>query len=131
MDVSFAGIITRALRLLKDGNPLEDLCFSLQETCFAMLAEVAERALAHCEKKELLLIGGVAANQRLCEMLDIMCKERKAKFYPVPLKYSGDQGAMIAWQGILEFKAGRRLKLEEADIKPYERTDDVEVIWIQ
>ena len=128
MDVSFAGIITKAMRMLKEGTPLEDLCFSLQETCFAMLAEVAERALAHCEKKELLLIGGVAANQRLCNMLDIMCKEREAKFYPVPLKYSGDQAAMIAWQGILEYKAGRRLRLDEADINPYERTDEVEAI---
>ena len=54
---------------LKEGEvPVtkEDLCFSVQETCFAMLAEVSERALAHTGKKELLLVGGVGANQRFC-----------------------------------------------------------------
>ena len=94
-----------------------------------MLAEIAERAMAHTEKKELLLIGGVAANKRLIEMLEKMCAERGAQFFAVPLEYAGDQGAMIAWQGILEHNAGRRQKPEELDIYPYERTDEVEVSW--
>jgi len=38
-----------------------------------MLVEVSERALAHAEKKEVLLVGGVGANSRLREMLKIMC----------------------------------------------------------
>jgi len=129
MDVSFAGMLTKALRLFKQNTSKEDLCFSLQETAFAMLAEVAERAMAHTDKNELLLIGGVAANKRLGEMLDIMCKERGAKFYAVPLQYSGDQGVMIAWQGVLQFKAGEKLDPDKAEIRPYERTDEVEVLW--
>ncbi len=129
MDVSFAGMLTKALRLFKEGVPKEDLCFSLQETAFAMLAEVAERAMAHTDKNELLLIGGVAANKRLCEMLNIMCKERSAIFHAVPLEYSGDQGVMIAWQGVQQFKAGEKVDPDEADIRPYERIDEVEVIW--
>jgi len=129
MDVSFAGMLTKALKLFKEGTPKEDLCFSLQETAFAMLAEVAERAMAHIDKKELLLIGGVAANKRLGEMLNIMCKERGAKFYAVPLQYSGDQGVMIAWQGIQQFKAGEKVDPDKAEIRPYERVDEVEVNW--
>lgn len=129
MDVSFSGILTKARTLLKQGVALKDLCFSLQETCFAMLAEVAERAMAHTGKKELLLIGGVAANKRLCEMLEEMCKARSAKFHAVPLQYSGDQGVMIAWQGVLQHKAGEARTPEQADIAPYERTDEVEVTW--
>ncbi|MEM4366267.1 MAG: UGMP family protein, partial [Candidatus Woesearchaeota archaeon] len=105
------------------------ICFSLQEVCFAMLAEVSERAMAHTGKEELLLIGGVAANKRLCEMLEIMCKERGARFYAVPLEYAMDNGAMIAWQGWLQHKAGERLKPEAADIRPYERSDEVEITW--
>ena len=31
-----------------------DLCFSLQETVFAMLVETTERAMAHCGNKEVL-----------------------------------------------------------------------------
>ena len=96
---------------------------------FAMLVEVTERALAHCDKNEVLLIGGVAANQRLCEMLNIMCRERKAKFYAVPIKYSGDNAAMIGWQGILEHK--KRESFDKIDIKPNWRIDQVETIWIK
>ncbi|MBN1645079.1 tRNA (adenosine(37)-N6)-threonylcarbamoyltransferase complex transferase subunit TsaD [Candidatus Woesearchaeota archaeon] len=129
MDVSFAGLVTKTKQLLEKGEKVEDLCYSIQETCFAMLAEVSERAMAHCEKNELLLIGGVGANKRLIEMLEKMCSERNAKFYSVPLEYAGDQAAMIAWQGILEFNAGKRIS--EIDIYPYERVDDVDVIWQQ
>lgn len=127
MDLNFSGIITKAINLYKKGISKEDLCFSLQETFFAMLTEVTERAMAHTGKKEALLIGGVAANKRLIEMLDIMCKERNANFYYVPLKYSGDNAAMICWQGFLEYNSGRREK--KAEIKPYERTDEITVFW--
>lgn len=129
MDVSFSGILTKAQRLLQKQAPKEDLCYSLQETCFAMLAEVAERAMAHTEKNELLLIGGVAANKRLGEMLDKMCEAREASFSAVPLQYSGDQGVMIAWQGILQHNAGESRTVEQADIAPFERTDEVLVTW--
>jgi len=126
MDLSFSGIITKAADLLMKGNKKEDLCFSLQETCFSMLTEVSERAMANCGKKELVLIGGVAANRRLREMLTIMCNERKAKFYSVPLEYSGDHGAMIAYQGILEYNSGSKIK---TDVSPYERVEEIEVTW--
>ena len=129
MDVSFSGIVTKAMQLLKQGNKIEDVCFSLQENCFSMLAEISERALAHVGKKELLLIGGVAANKKLCEMLNIMCLERGAKFFAVPIQYSGDQAAMIAWQGLLEFNPKKIIPLDKIDIFPRERTDEVKVEW--
>jgi tRNA A37 threonylcarbamoyltransferase TsaD len=40
-------------------------------TGFAMLAELTKRPLAHAEKKEAMLVGGVGANKRLGEMLDL------------------------------------------------------------
>ena len=127
MDLSFAGLVTMAVNLLKKGVTKEDLCYSFQETSFSMVAEVTERALAHTRKNEVLLIGGVAANKRLSEMLTIMCDERKANLFAVPLKYAGDNAVMIAWQGILEHQAGR--SDNSPDIRPYERTDQVEVFW--
>jgi N6-L-threonylcarbamoyladenine synthase len=130
MDLSFSGILTAAKQSLKK-EKLEDLCFSFQETCFAMIIEVAERALAHTGKNELLLTGGVAANKRLSEMCRIMCKERGAKFYSVPFEYSGDNGAMIAWTGILAYKNGQNpVKSKNADFMQKWRTDEVEVKWI-
>ena len=120
MDASFSGILTKVEQLLKKGVSKEDLCFSLQETCFAMMTEVAERAMAHTEKKELLLVGGVGANKRFCEMLAIMCKERGATFYKVPLSLAGDQGAMIAWEGYL-----RRKESGDMEVNPHWRVDEV------
>lgn len=131
MDLSFSGIITCALEKFKKGEKIENLCFSLQETLFAMLTEVTERALAHTGKKEVLLTGGVAANSRLQEMLETMCRERKARFAVVPREFAGDCGANIAWTGILVKKSGQKpLNPAKADILPRQRTDEVEVAWI-
>lgn len=125
MDVDFSGVVTKAIALHKEGVSVEDICFSLQETCFAMLIEVTERALAHCEKKEVLLIGGVAANKRFSEMLHTMCTARGVKAYTVPLEFAGDQGAMIAYLGWLE-----RSKTEtKQDIYPRLRIDEIDVFW--
>ena len=64
-DVSFSGLLTAAIKKLKNGVRLEDLCYSLQETAFSMICEVTERALVHTGKDSILLTGGVAANNRL------------------------------------------------------------------
>ena len=131
MDLAFSGIITSALNHYKKNIKIEDLCFSLQETFFSMLTEVTERALAFTEKNSALLIGGVAANLRLVEMLTKMCKDRNCNFSYVPLKYSGDNGTQIAWQGILEYLNGRKQKIDEIDISPRLRIDQVNVNWIK
>jgi len=121
MDVSFSGLLTKAQQLFERKQASkEDLCFSLQETAFAMCAEVAERALAHSGKKELLLVGGVGANKRFCEMLELMCKGRNAKFYKVPMDLAGDQGAMIAWEGFL-----RKDSYGDIEVNPHWRADEV------
>ena len=119
------------MRRVQKGESERDICFSLQETLFAMLTEVTERALAHTKKDEVLLTGGVAANKRLQEMLGIMCKERGAEFAVVPMELAGDNSAMISWTGILAFKSGvKPLKINKAKILPRWRTDDVEIPWI-
>jgi N6-L-threonylcarbamoyladenine synthase len=75
MDVSLSGILTASETLTNDkryrpnGPPQNeagedyftpaDLCFSLQETVFAMLVEITERAMAHIGSKEVLIVGGV------------------------------------------------------------------------
>ena len=130
MDVSFGGLLTNLKQKLDSGKyKLEDLCHSLQETVFAMLLEVSERALAHCDKKELLLGGGVACNKRFQEMAGIMCKEYGARCFIPANEFLVDNGAQIAWLGILMHKSGINTDIEDSAIKPYERTDDVDVIW--
>ncbi len=130
MDASFGGILTNARQKLHRGNyTKEDICYSLQETVFSMLIEATERAIAHTGKDELLLGGGVACNTRLQEMCRIMCKERGAKCYILKNEFNVDNGAMIAWLGILMHKAGMKIRPEDAIIDPYERTDDVNILW--
>ncbi len=128
MDVSFSGLLTHALKLLNK-YPIEDICFSLQETAFSMLVEVTERAVAQLNKEEVLLVGGVGVNKRLQSMLKKMCIERGCKFYVPENEFLGDNGAMIAWLGILMYKSGVRHKLEDTYIKQKFRTDEVEVTW--
>ncbi len=127
MDMSFSGILTKSQQLFeRDQASKEDLCFSIQETCFAMLTEVVERALAHTDKNILVLVGGVGANKRFCEMLDKMCQARGAKFYNVPMSLAGDQGAMIAWEGFLRKEEyGPNSKGKGIEVLPHWRTDEV------
>lgn len=128
MDVAFSGILTACLQLIKK-EKLEDICYSLQETCFSMLAEISERAMAHTEKEEILLGGGVACNKRLQEIIKKMALERNAKFYCPPAEFLVDNGAMIAWNAILMYESGMEMKLEETRVKQNYRTDEVEVKW--
>jgi N6-L-threonylcarbamoyladenine synthase len=129
MDVSFSGILTKAEQLYKQGIKKEDLCFSLQETAFAMIVEASERALAHTGKKELVLGGGVGCNSRLQEMCKIMCSDRNVEFFCPAREFLVDNGAMIAYLGELMYLSGVKKKISEVDIAPRDRVDDVDVTW--
>lgn len=131
MDLSFSGLLTATIRKYEAGEPLEDVCYSLQETAFAMVTEITERALAHSKKREVMLCGGVAANSRLREMISIMTKEHYADFYQPPIKYCGDNGAMIAWMGQLMFQYGSVQKVEDTTVIQRYRTDQVDVPWMK
>ena len=83
MDVSFSGLLTYVEELIrrdddyvghdetkrtkKDDDSsrkytIYDLCYSLQETIFAMLVEITERTMAHCGQNSVLIVGGVGCN---------------------------------------------------------------------
>jgi len=132
MDLSFSGLLTAAVQSLHDGKyRLEDLCFSLQETAFSMLTEVTERAVAHTEKPEVLLTGGVAANKRLQSMLSEIAEEHEARFCVVPKEYALDNGAMIAWTGILAYRDGMTVPVDKSFVKLRWRLDEVYVPWVE
>lgn len=74
MDVTLAGLLSAVETYTRDKRyrtwgkakadeqdiiTPEDLCFSLQETAFAMLVEITERAMAHVGAKDVLIVGGV------------------------------------------------------------------------
>ncbi|MFZ3059617.1 MAG: bifunctional N(6)-L-threonylcarbamoyladenine synthase/serine/threonine protein kinase [Candidatus Methanoperedens sp.] len=128
MDFSFSGLTTAAQESVKVAS-LPDVCHSFQETAFAMLVEVTERAVAHTGKQEVLLAGGVGANSRLREMLNIMCEDRGIEFYVPEKRFMGDNGAMIAYLGLLMYKSGYRTPIADSKVNPNYRPDEAIVTW--
>lgn len=129
MDLAFSGLLTAAKRLLQEGVDLPNLCYNLQETAFSMIAEVVERALAHTRRSEIIVTGGVAANQRLRTMLQMVADEQSARFASIPPAYAGDNGAMIAYTGLLLYNAKSSVSLSRSEIKPKWRLDQVDIPW--
>jgi N6-L-threonylcarbamoyladenine synthase len=124
-DVSFSGLLSATKSLVSKGK--NEACFSLQETAFAMIAETVERALSFTKKKELLVVGGVAANKRLSKMLQDVCKRQKSKFFISPSQFAGDCGSQIAWTGLLESSVSKGVKLEKTFVRQSWRLDSVKV----
>ncbi|KAL8874555.1 MAG: hypothetical protein Q9174_000142 [Haloplaca sp. 1 TL-2023] len=144
MDCSFAGILTSIdiLAAKLERNPSgwrddmtteiitrEDLCFSLQETIFAMLVEITERAMAHVGSSQVLIVGGVGCNERLQEMMGMMAKERGGSVYATDERFCIDNGIMIAHAGLLAYRTGSTTPIEDSTCTQRFRTDEVLVKW--
>lgn len=155
MDVSFSGILTTIEQLAKrkrqrstnDENDENNdwaaaLCYALQETLFAMLVEITERAMAHTGQKEVLIVGGVGCNKRLQEMMAAMVEDRnhdrcsnntnnsnKGKLCAMDHRYCIDNGAMIAQAGILALQYGETTELKDSWCTQRYRTDSSKIIW--
>ena len=128
MDLAFSGLLTAAQRLVDNGAPLDAVCWSLQEHAFASCVEVAERAMAHTGKSELLLGGGVACNQRIRTMCEEMATDREGASFAPPRMYCIDNGTMIALLGYIELNH-RTTELQGSAIDQYLRTDQTPIVW--
>nr|BAN38446.1 glycoprotein endopeptidase, putative [Entamoeba histolytica] len=129
MDISLTGLLTSIETYINKHESVEDLCYSLQETLFAMLVEVTERAMSQCSASEVLVVGGVGCNVRLQNMLKTMANERGATLGAMDERYCIDNGAMIAWTGYLMSKSGQFTPIEGATVHQRFRTDEVDVTW--
>jgi N6-L-threonylcarbamoyladenine synthase len=124
MNFAFAGLLTSAVREV-GRKKTEDICHSLMETSFAELCEAAERALCLTGKKEVTVCGGVAQNRRFCGMLSLVANEHGARFGAVAPEYNADNGAMIAYTGLLEHMGGKRDVISALAPNGYWRIDEV------
>ncbi|KAH8100597.1 peptidase M22 glycoprotease [Cristinia sonorae] len=143
MDVSLSGILTsteaytldkrfRPDCLAAEGEDVitpQDLCFSLQETVFAMLVEITERAMAHIGSKEVLIVGGVGCNERLQEMMGVMAGERGGQVFATDERFCIDNGIMIAQAGLLSYRMGFQTPITKSTCTQRFRTDEVRVAW--
>lgn len=147
MDLSMSGILAHIDNLAKDlfsnqknkklvdpdsGEPItaEDLCFSLQETLFSMLVEITERAMAHVQSNQVLIVGGVGSNERLQQMMELMVKDRKnGSIHATDERFCIDNGIMIAHAGLLAYRMGQTTELANTVCTQRFRTDEVFVEW--
>jgi len=128
MDLAFSGLLTAATKKIRKTNN-DDLIYSFMHTAYAMLIEVAERAVAYTKKEEIMVIGGVAASKALKEMLEKFAEHRKIKLFIPPMDVCLDNGAMIADLGLKHFLAGKSQSIEETEVNPVFRTDQVVIDW--
>ncbi|KAI0157526.1 peptidase M22, glycoprotease [Xylariaceae sp. FL1272] len=150
MDCSFSGILASAdllaaamrdqdAREARGEDPLgpkerdritpEELCYSLQETVFAMLVEITERAMAHVGSSQVLVVGGVGCNERLQAMMGEMAEERGGSVYATDERFCIDNGIMIAHAGLLAYKTGFETPLDDSTCTQRFRTDEVLIKW--
>jgi N6-L-threonylcarbamoyladenine synthase/protein kinase Bud32 len=129
MDFSFSGIMSAAKEAYDDGVPVADVCRGLEETIFAMLVEVSERALSLTGSDELVLGGGVAQNDRLKRMLGEMCDARGADFFAPEPRFLRDNAGMIALLGAKMYAASDTLAIEDSTVDANFRPDAVPVTW--
>jgi N6-L-threonylcarbamoyladenine synthase len=129
MDVAFSGMLTAALAQAARGAARPDLAYSVETTAYAMLTEITERALAHRRKESVVLGGGVACNERLRGMVRAMAEGRGVTMFAPERRMCVDNGAMIAWTGLLAHAEGLSVTVEASGIEPRQRTDQVEAPW--
>jgi N6-L-threonylcarbamoyladenine synthase len=118
LDFSFSGLKTAVFNLLnkqkKDSEPyrVEDVCASFQYAAIGIIAKKVKSALLKYPSNQLLVVGGVAANQYLIKQLKEHIPDNIPLLSP-SLKYCGDNAAMIAYTGglLLRKKVSAKMTL--------------------
>jgi N6-L-threonylcarbamoyladenine synthase len=109
LDMSFSGLKTAVLTEFRN-RPLTatdkaDLAADFQEAVVEVLVTKSLAAAKTCESRQLVVAGGVGANQRLREVMnDRAQREHISVSYP-PLEFCTDNGAMVAFAAALRIQA--------------------------
>ena len=114
MNLVFSGLQTAAEKAAKTHSH-KDVAYSLIETSFAMVVEATERALFLSGKTNLVVCGCVAQNRRLQEMLRKMCHEAEVGFGVAPDEFNRDNGAMIAYAGMLLYERYGPMQIKDCN----------------
>jgi len=114
LDFSFSGLKSAVMRYLAatPGYVKEDVAASFVAACMEVLVEKCRRALLEYESSSLVIVGGVAASPQLRTAAAALCDEVGVDLCLPPLKWSTDNGAMIALATWDYLNAGQRDSLE-------------------
>jgi N6-L-threonylcarbamoyladenine synthase len=113
---SFSGLKTAARKIIleKEASSLSfqaDFCASLQKTIGEILVDRCHHAITMALEKKpdivnLVLAGGVAANQYFRKRLALCSEERGFTLMTPPVSLCTDNGAMVAWAGVEYLRQG-------------------------
>ena len=111
-DFSFSGLKTAVLNLVHNsaqkGEEIDVpvVCATVRQRVCDLLIKNTLLAAEKYGYKKIAIAGGVSANSELRRRMEEECKKRDYKLYYPPLKYCGDNAAMVGAQAIYEFKSG-------------------------
>ena len=118
LDMSFSGLKTAVVNLAHNaqqkGDPLDAPALA-RDFARAVSGELVPRAMRALEltgRRTLVAAGGVAANSVIRADLHAACGKAGVRLFLPPLKWCGDNGAMIGAQGYYEYQAGRTAGLD-------------------
>jgi len=118
-DFSFSGLKTAAIQLIraeKDNIQTKaDIAFAFEEAIIDVLLKKSERALEQTNCRQLVIAGGVSANQKLREQTQLLEKKGYPVFFPA-LEFCTDNAAMVAFNGFMHLKQGQQDSLN-VDVK--------------
>ena len=111
-DFSFSGLKTAVINTVHnakqkgEGIDIPVLCATIRERVCDMLIENTFKAAENLGYKKIALAGGVSANSELRRRMEEECEKRGFELYFPPLKYCGDNAAMVGAQGYYEYLSG-------------------------
>ncbi len=122
---SFSGLKTALKRTIEQSNPEDyaDIAASFQYTAKEILQDRLNNAIKifknqYPEARDVVIAGGVAANQYLKNHLQKTVEDQNMKLTSPPIKLCTDNGAMVAWAGLERFKMGY---IDDLSIEPRAR----------
>ncbi len=108
LNFSFSGLKTAVLTLSQqhtlDPQTKADIAYEFQEAVTELLSKKCMQALQQTGLDQLIVSGGVGANQRLRQKLNAATKRRLCKVYYPRLEFCTDNGAMIAFAGAMRMQ---------------------------
>ncbi|MDF2042469.1 MULTISPECIES: tRNA (adenosine(37)-N6)-threonylcarbamoyltransferase complex transferase subunit TsaD [unclassified Pantoea] len=115
LDFSFSGLKTFAANTIR-GNPDDDqtradIARAFEDAVVDTLSIKCKRALDETGFKRLVIAGGVSANRTLREQMAIMMQKRGGEVFYARPEFCTDNGAMIAYAGMVRLKGGTRGEL--------------------
>jgi len=133
LDFSFSGLKTFTKNTIAkcvaenclDEQAKADIACAFEEAVVSTLSIKCKRALKQTGLKRLIIAGGVSANQRLREALEVMTAAHRSQVFYARPEYCTDNGAMIALAGALRLDAGHVEPLE-VKVKPRWPLEDLE-----